>query len=172
MPDPTNDIKAILQELLNNTPNIPATADTRARINNLLGQKRLVKRPFIHTMITPVAGLAGTPVPLACNVPDDFLIQAGTYFADIGQATQTNSTRIVPLATINLTIANTSAAFSDAAVPITSLFGTSGDEPFIWPEPQFLPANTNLAATLTNFSTAPSTYNIRLMFHGVKLFSQ
>lgn len=98
----------------------------------------------------------------------DFLWQKACFFADIAQAAQTQSSQVMPLATVLLTDSGSARQLMNSAVPITSLFGV-GYSPFILTVPKKFLARSSITVAVTNFSAA-TTYNIRLSFIGVKLF--
>lgn len=113
----------------------------------------------------------------AASATDSFNIQAdsafrwekATFFADIAAATQTDSSRVIPSTTIIITDTGSGRQLMDAAVPITSLFG-SGQIPFILQNPKIFAARSTVTVTLANFDAA-AAYNLRLSFIGTKLFN-
>lgn len=167
-----SDVKQVLRDLLANTPDNASTRDVRERMRAIVNSREVRQQPFVHMAVTAAAGLApAADVPLSVEIPQDFLIQAGTYFADVAGAAQTDSTRVIPLVTVVLSDIGTSYNYSDVGVPVPSLFGT-GEAPYIWPTPRFIPGGTRLGVRLVSFrAAAGDTYNLRLGFHGHKLLS-
>ena len=100
----------------------------------------------------------------------DFKWLKACYFADIAVAAQTDSARVVPLATVLITDQGSGRQLMSAATPIPNIFGT-GQIPFILPVPKIFASKSTISVSVVNFSAA-STYNIRLSFIGVKLFKQ
>jgi hypothetical protein len=98
----------------------------------------------------------------------DFVLQKLTYFADVAAAGQTAATRVVPLATLQITDTGSGRNVMESAVPITSIFGT-GELPFILPTPRLFLARSTIAITVANFDAADA-YNIRLSFIGYKVY--
>lgn len=98
----------------------------------------------------------------------DFLLTKLTMFADIAGAAQTDSSRIIPLATIVINDTGSGRNLMDSAVPLPSIFG-SGALPFILPRQRVIASRSVVNVTLSNFSAA-TTYNIRLSFVGEKAF--
>lgn len=98
----------------------------------------------------------------------DFSWIKSTFQADIASATQTDSSRVIPNATVQIRDAGSGRNFFDAPIPIPSFFGT-GEIPFILPVKQILRLNTNLICEFVNFDAA-ATYDIRLALIGVKRF--
>ncbi len=98
----------------------------------------------------------------------DFVMQKLTYFADISAAVQTDSSRVIPLMTVQIKDTGSGRDLLETAAPVSNLFGT-GELPFILPTPKLFLARSTIAITVTNFS-ASTTYNLRLSFIGYKVF--
>ena len=98
----------------------------------------------------------------------DFVLQKLTYFADIAAAVQTDSSRVVPLVTVQITDTGSGRNLMETATPISNIFGT-GEIPFILPQPKLFLARSNINITVANFS-AGTTYNLRLALIGHKVF--
>ena len=133
-------------------------------------QSRYVARDFFSYNSVHLAVVAGTSNSQTINInaDSDFQIEKLTFFADIAQAGQTASSRVIPLVTVLLTDTGSGRQFFDQAVPISNLFGT-GEIPFVLKQPKILMARTSLSVTVQNFDAA-NTYNVRLSFIGSKLF--
>lgn len=113
---------------------------------------------------------SGTTATGAINIQadSDFVLQKLTYFADIAAASQTDSSRIVPLASVQITDTGSGRNLMESAAPISNVFGT-GEIPFILPQPKLFLARSTITITVANFH-ASATYNIRLSFIGHKVF--
>ena len=98
----------------------------------------------------------------------DFVVQKLTYFADIAVAVQTDSNRVIPLITVQITDSGSGRNLMEAPVPIANVFGT-GQLPFILPQPKLFLARTTITVSVTNFS-ASTDYNLRLSLTGYKVF--
>ncbi len=98
----------------------------------------------------------------------DFVLQKLTYFADIGTAIQTDSSRVIPLLTVQITDSGSGRNLMESAVPVSNLFGT-GQLPFILPQPKLFQSRTTINITIVNFSSA-TTYGLRLSLVGYKVF--
>jgi len=118
-----------------------------------------------------VGSATPTPINLFVNIQQDaaFKILGATYFADIANAAQTDSTRVIPLTTILLTDTGNGRNFSNAAVPITALAGHQG-LPMYWPEPKTVQSLASIQVQATPFVAAGTTYNLRFYFCGTKLY--
>ena len=98
----------------------------------------------------------------------DFVVQKLTYFADLAAAKQTDSSRVVPLVTIQITDSGSGRNLMEAPTPITNVFGT-GELPFILPQPKLFLARSTISISVTNFDAAED-YNLRLSLIGYKVF--
>ena len=98
----------------------------------------------------------------------DFWLSKITLTADIAAGAQTDSTRVIPLATILINDTGSGRNLMSSAVPLASIFGTGG-LPFILPRQRIFVASSVVNITLTNYSAA-TDYNIRLSFIGEKAF--
>lgn len=105
----------------------------------------------------------------------DFVWMAASYHADVAAAGQTDSSRVIPLATVLMTNGGTNRQLSkvtlttgnDLGVPIPAVFG--GREPLYLPKPMLLVANSTFTMQVSNFDAAQA-YNIRLSLIGYKIF--
>jgi hypothetical protein len=98
----------------------------------------------------------------------DFVIHKLTMFADLAGAVQTDSSRVLPLITLQITDTGSGKQFFSDDIPIPALFG-SGTLPFILPGPRIVAANSTLQFTFTNYSSA-TTYNTYLALIGVEVY--
>lgn len=119
---------------------------------------------------TGIAAGATANSSFTIQADSDFKWLKACYFADIAVAAQTDSGRIIPLATVLITDQGSGRQLMSAATPIPNIFGT-GQIPFILPVPKLFSGKSTISVSVANFSAA-STYNIRLSFIGVKLFKQ
>lgn len=115
-----------------------------------------------------VASGASVTGNINIQADSDFVLQKLTYYADIAAAAQTDSTRIVPNATIVITDTGSGRQLMESAVPIAALFGT-GQLPFILPTPRLFQARSTINLIVANFDAAVD-YNIRISLIGYKLY--
>lgn len=99
----------------------------------------------------------------------DFELLELVQFTDIAGALQTDSSRIIPLATIQIQQSGSGIDIMPNPVPVGAICG-DGRLPFILPESKIWPSNSAMSITLTRYAVAGTTYNIRLAFVGRKLF--
>ena len=115
-----------------------------------------------------LAGASSANGTIQIEANSDFVVQKLSFAADIAAAVQTDSTRVLPLVTIQLTDTGSGRQYMNEQVPITALFG-NGQLPFILPNPRFMAANSVLQIAVTNL-TAATTYNLYLSFIGFKYY--
>jgi hypothetical protein len=98
----------------------------------------------------------------------DFELQKMAQFADIAGGAQTATTRVLPLVTLQITDTGTGRQVFQAPVPIPGVFG-DGQIPFILPVTKMFSRNASVAFSVANYSAA-TTYNLRLLMIGAKIF--
>lgn len=124
---------------------------------------------FIYALtFTGLAPGVSATQNLNIQADSDFVLQKLTYGSDIAAAAVTDSTRVIPLATVLIVDSGSGRQSMNAAVDLASIFGV-GEIPFILPQPKVFLAQSNVAITVANISAA-TTYNIRLSFIGLKGF--
>lgn len=123
---------------------------------------------YVYTIDATVAAAGTASGSFLVDADSDFKLQKLTYFADIGAAAQTDSTRVIPLVSVLVTVTSSGRSLSSAAVPIASIFGT-GVVPFILPTPKLFPAKATVSVSFSNFDAA-NAYNLKLAFIGAKVF--
>lgn len=118
--------------------------------------------------LTSIAGAANATSSLNIRAHADFVIHKMTMFADIAAAVQTDSGRVLPSVTLQITDTGAGRQFFSDVVPLPALFG-SGTLPFILPGPRRVAANSTLLFTWNNISAA-TTYRIYLSLIGVEVY--
>ena len=163
--------KSAIQELLNNTPNISQNGALIDRLQGLLRAKRVLRDPFSYVItFTSIAAAANSTQTVNIQADSDFLIQAQNYMVDIAGAVQTDSSRVIPIATVLMTDTGSGRQLMDNNQPLSSIFGT-GMEPYVLPQPKLMSARSSLSVKVTNTSAATTYVNLILSFIGVKLFT-
>lgn len=120
-----------------------------------------------------VASLAaGASSQTSINIESDakFHWLRCAYFVDLAGAAQTDSSRVIPLVTIQLTDTGSGRQFFDKPIAIPSFFGT-GQLPVILPVTQIFAPNSTIKAEFVNFSAATTYANLRLSMIGFKQFN-
>lgn len=119
--------------------------------------------------IAALAPGATTPNAIQFDQDSNFVLQKISYFVDIAGAVQTDSTRVLPLVTIQITDSGNSQGFMNAPVPIPALLG-DGRLPFVLPQPMIVRPNATLQFSFANYSAATTYNNVRVDLIGVKRF--
>jgi hypothetical protein len=119
------------------------------------------------------AGLAPAavyPVNINIQADSDFKLVKLTQFANNHAAVTnlTESTRPLPLVTIQMVDTGSGRNLFSGPVPIPGLFG-DGRIPFILPIIRIFKASATITVTFTNYDTA-ITYDVYLQLIGTKLF--
>jgi hypothetical protein len=125
----------------------------------------------VDTLTALPAGLvAGASQPLSLLIQADsyFKVIKLSHFTDIAGGVQTESTRVIPLVTIQLTDTGAGRNLFSTPTPMGAVMG-DGRLPFILPIVRVFQPSATLSIVLTNYSAA-TTYNIRLAFIGIKSF--
>lgn len=136
-----------------------------------MGQQIISDEFFVYSTGRPAAGLAPAATSnliIAIQADADFLIEKLSFNADIAAATQTESSRLLPNVTVQLTNTNSGRALFSTQMPLTGLFG-SGELPMILPRQYLLPASSTLQIQLVSFEAAVTPF-ITLNFIGRKLY--
>lgn len=115
---------------------------------------------------TGLAPAATATQSFSIDTDSDFVMSKMEQQTDIALAAITESTYPIPLVTVQITDGGSSRQLFSQAVPVGSVFG-SGERPFILPGTRMFSAASTVTVTLVNYSAA-TTYNIRLVFTGIK----
>lgn len=134
-----------------------------------MGQKILKDFYTYALSFSSLAAAASATDAFNIQADSDFAVLKMTYFADIAAAAQTRANLVIPLVTVIILDTGSGRQLMDSGVPVSSVFGT-GEEPYILPKPKIFAARSTVQCTVTNFDAA-TTYNLRLVFTGVKLFT-
>ena len=129
------------------------------------------RRDFFSYPITFAALASGGAAQGAIQIQSDsdFELTKLSFFADIASAVETEATRVLPLVLVQLTDSGTGRAMFSAPVPIPAIMG-DGRIPFILPTPKIFSANASVTVNVSNFSAA-TTYNLRILLIGAKIFT-
>jgi hypothetical protein len=106
---------------------------------------------------------------IAIEADSDFILQKLCYQADDGTgATYTDSSRIIPNVSIQITDTGSGRQLMQNPIPVSSFFGT-GQLPFILPNPRLFMRNSTIQIAFTSFEAA-ITPSVRLAFIGYKVY--
>ena len=98
----------------------------------------------------------------------DFMLMKLSFQADIAGAAQTDSTRVIPNAVVQLVDTGSGRQLMQNPIPIPSIFGW-GELPFVLDNPRKFLRNSTIQVAFTSFDAA-ATYNTRLAFIGYKIY--
>lgn len=115
-----------------------------------------------------VAPQSSTQGAIQIQADSDFELQKLTFFADEALADETDSSRVLPLATIQLIDTGTGRQLFNTPIPIPAIMG-DGKIPFILPTTKVYAANSSVTVAVANYS-GTSTYGIRIALIGTKIF--
>lgn len=145
-------------------------ADVSRPPNNYQNAPSFIRREFSIFQLDQADLAAGataqTNIPIQADAA--FELSKLAQITDLNGAAITESARIVPLVTIQITDTSSGLIMFSDPVPLGALFGYGG-LPFILPEKRIFAANSNISVTLVNYSAA-TAYDLRLSFIGTKLF--
>lgn len=116
---------------------------------------------------TALAAGQSTTLRIQVQQDADFLIEKGSYWADLAGVAQTVSGQIIASATAQVFYTGQKTLWSTAQ-PIDSVFGR-GNLPFIWPRPYLIPASSLMELAITSFEAA-NALNLSFSFHGRKIY--
>jgi hypothetical protein len=133
--------------------------------------ERVLSKDFYvyQSSVASIAAAANASDQINIQADSYFILQKLTFFADIAGAAQTDSSRVLPLVSMQITDTGSGRQVFGGEVPIPSIFG-SGSLPFILPNPRKFAANSTIALTFTNFSAA-TTYRLFVQFIGTKVYT-
>lgn len=125
---------------------------------------------YFYSCAVATIAPAGVATPtIGISADSDFYCTALTYFADIAGAVQTDSTRVIPLITVQITDTGSGRQLLDRAQPLGAIFG-DGTEPYRLISPRLFQRSTSIQVQLANYSAGTTYVNLFVVFHGFKLY--
>lgn len=97
-----------------------------------------------------------------------FELQKLSFFTDLAGAAQTESARVLPLQTIQITDTGTGEQLFNIPVPIPAIMG-DGQIPFILPTTRVFDPSAAIIISLSNYSAA-TAYLTRILLIGAKIY--
>jgi hypothetical protein len=113
------------------------------------------------------AGAAAGQANITIDNDADFDWMYSTFWATIGDVAQTDSSRLLPTALVDIATQDTQR-LSNLPVPIASIFG-DGTQPLVLPTARRLPRRTTLNFTVTNLGA--DAINLWLVLMGQKVYT-
>ena len=123
---------------------------------------------FVYALELTVTANSSTAGAIQIQADSSFELQKLSFFADIALADQTQSSRVLPLVTLQITDTGTGRFIFNSPVPIPAIMG-DGQIPFILPTVKTFSPNSSVQITLANYSAA-TDYNVNLALIGSKVF--
>lgn len=125
---------------------------------------------YVYRALFTALGVAGQQNQnINIEADSNFYLTALTYFADLAGAAQTDSTRVIPLVTVQATDSGSGRNLFNGAVPVSAVFG-QGDRPARLVHPRLFQRTTSIAIQVVNFSAATTYTNLYLCFIGFKVY--
>lgn len=125
---------------------------------------------FIYGTASVAVAAAGTGNDtIQVQADAAFELQKLAFFADIAGAVQTDSSRVLPLVTVQITDQGSGRQLFSTPQAIPAMMG-DGQFPFILPVTKIFSANSAITLNFANFSAA-TAYNIRVALIGSKIFN-
>lgn len=114
---------------------------------------------------------AGASQSFNINIEADssFILDKMAFSADIAGAAQTDSSRVIPLVTVQIRDSGSGRLLQSTPVNIASLAG-NGELPFVLSQPRVFSASATISITFTNQSAATTYTNLQLSLIGRKVF--
>jgi len=122
---------------------------------------------FFCDTIAP--GDANKPITVTVQNDSQFLWQKTAFFCDIGGAVQTQSSRVLPLVSMQVFDTSSGRQQFNVPVPVPAIAG-DGQFPFILPEPRLLVPKSTITIELSNYSAATTYVNLHILMIGTKIF--
>lgn len=127
---------------------------------------------FVYTALTgSLAAAAAATVNVAISADALFFLTGLTYFSQLAGAVQTDSSRVLPLITIQVTDTGSGRQLFSAATPIPSLMGDGG-KIYRLIHPRYFRPSTTIQVVATNFSAATTYTETYLSFIGFKIYTK
>ena len=115
-----------------------------------------------------VAAGASANGNIQIQADSDFLWRLSTYYVFInGAANQTESSRVIPAMTVQITDSGSGRQLFNQALPVSALFGT-GELPYPVDPNRIFKARSNISFAVNNISAV--AYRLFLALHGEKIF--
>lgn len=126
---------------------------------------------FVYTVNTgSLVAAAIANVNAAISADSDFWLTGLTYFSDLAGAVQTDSSRVIPLLTLQITDTGSGRQLFSLATPIGAIAG-DGTRPYRLIHPRFFARSTTIQLTATNYSAATTYTNTFIALIGFKIFA-
>lgn len=125
--------------------------------------------PFLVASLTFAAPGNVAVVNQQISTDSDFYWNATTFQVDLTTAAQTNATRVVPAATVQINDQGSNRNLFNSPLPIAAMAGF-GNEPYRLVHPRLFTRGTTVTLTFGNYSTTENYTNLYILLHGFKVY--
>lgn len=123
---------------------------------------------FVYSLeVTVTANSPGTGA-IQIQADSYFELQKLSFFADVAGASETQSSRVLPLCTLQITDTGSGRQVFNTPVPIPAIMG-DGQIPFILPTVKAFAPNSSVQLSFANYSSADD-YHMYIALIGSKVF--
>jgi hypothetical protein len=122
-------------------------------------------------LISSLANGASTTVTIQYDQNSTFNWLRTTFACDLTGAAETADSLQMPLVTVNITDQGSGMSFMNAPIPLYNIAGANGSLPYVLPTPQLIQPNASFIYAFANYSAATTYTNLRLVFHGYRIFN-
>ncbi len=116
-----------------------------------------------------LAAAAIATVQTQISADSDFYLTAMTYFSELAGAAQTDSTRVIPLLTVQFTDTGSGRQLFNQAAPLHAIAG-DGTRPYRLIHPRLFRRSTTIQTQATNVSAATTYTTTFICLIGFKLY--
>lgn len=125
---------------------------------------------FVYSVTSSSLAPAATAnLNVQISADSDFWWTGLTFFTANANASQTYSTRLLPLMTVQITDTGSGRQLFNVATPLPAVCG-DGSHIYRLIHPRFFAATSNIQVQLVNFDAAVTYVNTFLSFIGFKIF--
>lgn len=132
------------------------------------GPRQTRKFAVYAANFSSLAAAASAEQTIQILADSHFELQKLSFFSDLAGGVQTQSSRVLPLVTIQITDTGTGEQLFNIPVPIPAIMG-DGQIPFILPTTRVFDPSAAIIISLTNYSAA-TAYLTRVLLIGAKIY--
>ena len=159
-----------IQNVINGMPaGTPNNNPALQQLYQMLANARVQLQPY-HFPLTFVvaAGVTSAPQQIQIDASAPFMLVSQEYFCSVSPVVAVTTIQQANLS-VQIVDQQSNRQWQSAAVPVDTIFGT-GRQPYFYPQPRLIAANTSLQVTVNNFDTA-QTYSLTLTFSGYRYYA-
>jgi hypothetical protein len=126
---------------------------------------------YATPLISSLANGAATSVTIQYDQNSTFNWLRTTFACDLAGAAETADSLQMPLVTVQITDQGSGMSFMNAPIPLYNIAGGNGSLPYVLPTPQLIQPNASFVYQFNNYSAGTTYTNLRLVFHGFRIFN-